>query len=56
MFDNCENLREIKFNKNTLTKNLENMNSMFTNCFFLNYINTSIFNQNKVKYLNDAFA
>ena len=32
MFENCINLEEIRFNNNTLTRNLEDMNSMFRNC------------------------
>ena len=32
MFRNCKNLKEIKFNNNTSTKNLEDMNSMFYGC------------------------
>ena len=56
MFKSCSSLKEIKFNDNTLTKNLENMNSMFDFCKSLKYINTKIFNQNKVKYLRFAFS
>ena len=32
MFDHCTKLKEIKFNENTKTINLEVINSMFSDC------------------------
>ena len=55
MFANCHNLKEIIFNNNTLTKNLETMELMFSNCQSLEYINTKIFRENKLTNLNDVF-
>jgi len=48
MFDGCSNLTEIAFNNNTKTINLEDMNSMFSNCKSLKEINTKIFKINKL--------
>ena len=56
MFSGCINLKEIKFNKNTITKNLEDMNNMFENCRSLEYINMKIFKENKLKNLNFVFS
>ena len=49
MFYGCTNLREIKFNENSKTINLEDMNHMFEFCNLLKYISIKIFNQNKLK-------
>ena len=49
MFYGCDKLKEIIFNDNTITKNLEDMESMFTFCGSLEYINTKIFKENKLK-------
>ena len=42
MFQDCINLIEIKFKNDTLTNNLEDMNSMFKECNSLEEINTNI--------------
>jgi len=55
MFAYCRNLTEIKFNNNTLTKNLESMERMFYDCQYLENINTKIFRENKIRNLNYVF-
>ena len=55
MFHGCTNLIEIKFNENSKTINLEDMNHIFDSCKSLEHINIKIFNQNKLKTLNYAF-
>ena len=55
MFADCRKLKEIKFNNNTTTKNLETMEGMFYNCQSLVHITTKIFKQNKLKNLNKVF-
>ena len=56
MFSDCSDLIEIKFNNNTLTKNLEMMDNMFEGCESLKYLDTKIFKVNKVKNLNYVFS
>ena len=55
MFGNCLDLKEIKFNNNTTTKNLVNMSHMFRDCVSLEYIDTTIFKENQVTDLSSAF-
>ena len=55
MFHGCSRLEKIKFNDNTSTKNLEDMNSMFYECKSLVEMNTKIFKQNKLTNLSYAF-
>ena len=56
MFENCEKLKDINFNNDTLTNNLIDMNSMFFNCRNLEKINTQILKINKVTNLSYAFV
>ena len=56
MFANCYKLKEIKFNAQTLTKNLQNMGYMFYHCNSLENINLEIFKENNLTNLNNAFA
>ena len=56
MLENCEKLKDINFNNDTLTNNLIDMNSMFFNCRNLEKINTQILKINKVTNLSYAFA
>ena len=51
----CGNLEKIKFNENTITKNLETMEAMYMGCESLKNINTKIFKKNKLRNLNDVF-
>ena len=55
MFEECFTLKEIKFNDNTTTKNLEKMDYMFNGCISLEKINTKIFKENKLTNLNYVF-
>ena len=55
MFYNCTNLKEIKFNNNTKTKNLKGMDSMFDSCISLEHINTKIFKDNNLTDFNYVF-
>ena len=55
MFAFCFNLKEINFNNNTITKNLEFMIAMFLDCESLENINTRIFRENKITNLNFVF-
>ena len=56
MFEFCYKLKEIIFNNNTRTNNLEIMTNMFRWCRSLEYINAEILNANKAKNLNYIFA
>ena len=55
MFEGCLRLIEIYFNNDTLTENLLDMNSMFSGCESLKYINTKIFKVDKVTNLSYTF-
>ena len=55
MFHGCTNLAEIKFNDNTKTINLKDMNHIFDSCKSLKSINTQIFKKNNLTNLNYVF-
>ena len=55
MFDSCTALKEIIFNNETRTNNLKDMSYMFSHCKSLEYIDTEIFNVDKVTDLNFTF-
>ena len=56
MLKGCIKLKEIEFNNNTRTDNLEVMIGMFKNCESLLKINTKIFRINKLTKLNEIFS
>lgn len=55
MFENCENLREIRFGGNFDTSGVENMEAMFYNCRNLTKLDIADFNTSRVTNMKNMF-